>query len=165
MLLNSIKKSLSKVDIILVSFIFFLIFSPPIIPQINTALFAAAYAFVVLIVKYRKELFSAIKSSGMLRFGIIFAVFLVYVAMVTVVNYLTIGEHVQLMHYIKLWYRFFMIVPVLMRCCLFIFLRAKELNYNLYDCFLQKINLHLSEMLLYFHTRNLYIYIFPFFCL
>lgn len=126
------RKYIAGCDVTLVIFIFFLLFAPPIIPQINTALFAAVYAGVMLLVKYRKDLLSALKASGMLRFAIGIGIFLAYIGAITVINWV-VGERVQLMHYIKLWYRFLMIVPVLLVCCLFICLRARELNYTVYD--------------------------------
>lgn len=137
---TAIRKTLSGCDPVLVIFIFFLLFSPPVIPQINTALFAAVYAGIRLITKYRKELFSALNQSGILRFSISIAVFLVYIATITITNYAVSGESVQIMHYVKLWYRFFLIVPVLMVCSLFICIRAKEREYSLYNlamCFVQ----------------------------
>lgn len=140
-MLGSVKNFISKYNFSFILFIFFLLFSPPIIPQINTALFAFAVAFALLIAKrsYRKEIIKTVKDSGMMMFVTAMIVFFLYIAVITVVNVLVIGERVQLMHYVKLWYRFFMIIPVLMICCIYICLRAKELKYSVYDlsiCFI-----------------------------
>lgn len=112
-------------------FIFCLLFAPPIIPSINVGLIASFVALVLLIFKYKGQLFETLKKSGILKFSVIFAVFLAYLALVTVVNYFIIGERVQLMHYIKLWYRFFLIMPMLTASSAYICIRAKELKYDI----------------------------------
>lgn len=131
-IVKSVKKNISGIDLPLVILIFFLLFSPPIIPKINTAIFAAAVVFFVLLAFHRKELKETIVDSGILKFTIIMAMFYFYVAIITVINYFT-GEFVQLMHYITLWYRYFLIVPMLVVCCIYICIRCKKKNYTLYD--------------------------------
>lgn len=114
-----------------VLFIFCLLFAPPIIPSVNVGLIASFIALALLIFKYKKQLFETLKKSGILKFSVLFAVFLAYLALVTVVNYFLIGERVQLMHYVKLWYRFFLIIPMLMASSAYICIRAKELKYDI----------------------------------
>lgn len=126
---DRIKGKTVKVDPILIAFLFVLLFGPPVIPEINTALFAGAFAFVMLATKYRRALWRTIADCGMPRFVLTMAAFFVYLAVITVVNFL-LGERVQLMHYVKLWYRFFLLVPMLLICSLYICLRAKALGYG-----------------------------------
>ncbi len=130
--IKNAKKNIAGMDLPLVVLVFFLLFSPPIIPKINTAIIAAAVVFVALVVFHRKELKETIIDSDILKFVIVMAMFFIYVAIVTVINFFT-GEFVQLMHYITLWYRYFMIVPLLVVCSVYICIRCKKKNYNLYD--------------------------------
>lgn len=131
--LTAIKSGITRYDFSLVVFIFFLVFAPPLVPQINTALFATAIAFVLLVTKYRGSLVQTVKDSQIWKFFILMCAFFLYLAVVTLINVFVFKECVQLMHYIKLWYRLFMIVPVLLICTLYICIRCKELKYSVYD--------------------------------
>ena len=104
---------LPKWDLPIGALVFFLLFAPPIVPEINTALIAAAIAGCALLVCYRKDILPELKKSGILLFAVAMTVFFVYLAGTTLVNFL-VGERVQLMHYTTLWYRFFLIVPILL---------------------------------------------------
>lgn len=114
-------------------FIFFLIFSPPIIPQINTAIIATMVAAGLLVTKYRTDVIKAFEKMKMNKFIIVMGIFFAYVAVVAFVNIFIVGEKIQLMHYIKLGYRFFLIIPILLICVLYICIRSKELNYSIYN--------------------------------
>ncbi len=131
--LTAIKSGITKYDFSLVVFIFFLLFAPPIVPQINTALFATAIAFILLVTKYRGQLVQTVKDSQIWKYFVLMCAFFLYLAIVTVISVFVFKECVQFMHYIKLWYRFFMIVPVLLICSLYICIRCKELKYSVYD--------------------------------
>lgn len=140
-MLKLLKMKVPKIDWVLVGFLFVLLFGPPVIPDINTALFAGVFALVMLLTRYRRELRQAIIDSGVFKFFAAMVVFFIYLAVVTVVN-IALGEQVQLMHYVRLWYRFFLIVPMLLVCSLYVCLRAKELNYGVFDlakCFLAAV--------------------------
>ncbi len=120
-------------------YIFCLLFAPPIIPKINVGLIVALFSFGLIFVKYKDSYIKTLKSSGILRFSAFFVLFLVCLAFTTALNSLILGEWVGLLHYITLWYRYFLIVPVLAFASLYICLRAKELNYSPYDllyCFI-----------------------------
>ena len=129
------KAFLSKINNIggyKISFIvllFFIIFSPPVIPVVNTTLVTAAVLGILIFVKYKGQISDALKSSKIMLFCLVFSLFLLYLALTTVVNF-CLGNTVQLMHYVKLWYRFFLIVPMSAVICLYIVLRTKELSYS-----------------------------------
>ncbi len=125
-----------KCDFPLLVLIFFMLFAPPVIPDINTALPAAVVVGVLLLLRHRKDIIPIFKKSGMMMFTVIMIVFFAYLAIITLINF-GIGERVQLMHYITLWYRFFLIVPVLLICCLYICIRCKKHNYSPYDLGIQ----------------------------
>ncbi len=110
--------------------IFCLIFSPPIIPQVNTGMIACFITLAMLLTKYKGKIYSTIKRSGILKFAAVISVFLVYLAIVTIINVLVSGEHVQFMHFVKIWYRFFLIIPALLICSTYICVRASELEYS-----------------------------------
>lgn len=112
------------------AFLFVLIFGPPVIPQINTALLACVAAAVLLVTRYRSQLLNVFRQSGMSRFSLLFLVFLAYLAVITPINVFLFHERVQTMHYITQWYRFFLIFPCLTAASLYICLRARELRYT-----------------------------------
>lgn len=134
--LKKITGGMPKCDLPLLILIFFMLFAPPIVPEINTALFAAAVVGIILLVRHRKEIIPVVKESGMMIFTVLMIAFFVYLAIVTLVNFAA-GERVQLMHYIVLWYRFFLIVPVLLICCLYICIHSKNHGYSPYDLGMQ----------------------------
>ncbi len=138
-----------KCDFPLLILIFFMLFAPPIIPEINTAMLAAVVVGVVLLVRHRKEIIPVFKESGMMIFTSIMILFFVYLAITTLVNF-GFGERVQLMHYVTLWYRFFLIVPVLLICCLYICVRGKQCRYSPYDLGMQFVYAAMIQFVLAF---------------
>ena len=132
-IIEQLKEVSVKYRFSFIIFIFFLLFSPPIIPQINTALIAAVVAAVLLATKYRASVISTIKKMQMNKFVIAMFGFFAYVAIIACLNIFVLGEKVQFMHYVKLGYRFFLIIPILMICVLYICIRSKELNYSIYN--------------------------------
>ena len=136
-----------KCDLPLLMLIFFMLFAPPIIPEVNTAMLAAFVVGIVMLVRHKKEIIPMFKQSGMMIFCALMIVFFMYLAITTLVNF-AVGERVQLMHYVTLWYRFFLIVPVLLICCLYICIRGKKLNYSPYDLGMQFVYATMIQFLL-----------------
>ena len=124
------------VDLPLVLFLFCLLFSPPVIPKLNTAIFGAAVGVIFLLTRYRSQLAEMVKESGIGTFAAMMGVFFGYIGIVTAAN-LLLGDRVQPMHYVKLAYRFLMIVPVLMVCSLFVCLRARERKFSVFGLAMQ----------------------------
>lgn len=147
--LKKLTNGMPKCDFPLLILIFFMLFAPPIIPEINTAMLAAVVVGVLLLVRHRKEIIPVFKESGMMIFTAIMIVFFVYLASVTLVNF-AFGERVQLMHYVTLWYRFFLIVPVLLICCLYICIRGKRCHYSPYDLGMQFVYAAMVQFVLAF---------------
>lgn len=112
----------------LIVFLFFLLFSPPLIPSVNTGMLAAVLATVLLLVRYRGQIFSVCKQSGILQFAACFGLFLLYLAVVTLINTVLVGERVQPLHYLTLWYRLFLICPLLLAASAYLCLRFRELG-------------------------------------
>ena len=87
------KAFLSKINNIggyKISFIvllFFIIFSPPVIPVVNTTLVTAAVLGILIFVKYKGQISDALKSSKIMLFCLVFSLFLLYLALTTVVNF------------------------------------------------------------------------------
>ena len=134
-----LKKSMNgipKCDVPLLILIFFMLFAPPIIPEINTAMIAAVVVGILLLVRHRNDIIPVFKESGMMVFTVLMVVFFVYLAMITLINF-ALGEQVQLMHYVTLWYRFFLIVPILLICCLYCCIRCKRCRYSPYELGMQ----------------------------
>ncbi len=109
-------------------FLFFLLFSPPVIPHVNSGALACVIATILLITRFRKDLFLIFKQSGALLFAAFFGLFLLYLAATTFFNIFLIGHKVQLLHYLKLWYRLFLVCPLLVAASLYLCLRFRELK-------------------------------------
>lgn len=112
----------------LIVFLFFLLFSPPLIPGLNTGMLASIWAAVMLMVRYRSRLIDVLKKSGILQTLFFFLLFLIYLAAITAVNTLILGERVQPLHYLTLWYRMFLICPLLFAASAYLCLRFRELG-------------------------------------
>lgn len=145
--MDRIKNALMRIDAPLVVLIFFLLFSPPLIPEINTAIIAAGVVFLDLIIFHRKELRQTVIDSGIWKFVIIMAAFFAYTGVITVINYFT-GEFVQLMHYVTWWYRYFLIVPLLMICCIYICIKCKKKGFGVYELVMHYVGAGMLQFIL-----------------
>lgn len=152
--LINLRDKIKIYDFSLVLFIFFLLFAPPVIPKINTGLIAACVVAVVLLIKYKKETIQTIKDIKMGYFALILVLFFLYVLIITGVNFLQ-GEHVQISHYVTLWYRYFLIFPILMISSLFICIKCKKNNYKLYDLVMCYVYAALIQFVLVFLSLNI----------
>lgn len=153
-MLNAIfkKSRQSKYKATFILYIFCLLFAPPIIPKINVGLLAVIFSTLLIFTKYKQSYIKVLKTSGILKFSAFFVLFLIYLFITTGINVLLLGERVQLMHYITLWYRYFLIVPVLAFACIYICLRARELNYSPKDLLYCFIFASLLQCILVFLT-------------
>lgn len=122
----------AKQKIPFIVYLFCLFFAPPIIPHVNFILFVFLYSVIALFLKprNRRNAVQVIQQSKMNLFVFGFLFFLLYLFIIVWTN-IAIGNKVELKEYLTNFYRFFLIVPVILTCTLYVLVRCKELDYDI----------------------------------
>lgn len=123
------KNRLNEMAFIL--YIFGFIFAPPIFPKINFIYIIFIYSFLKIIIMRKKIVSEVFLTSKIKRFctGMSLAYLYVLIIMVLVMPVQNAG----FINYLKTIYRFILITPVTITCIMYIIIRAKQLNYDIYD--------------------------------
>lgn len=133
--LNSLKDAFAKQKLSFIFYLFCLFFSPPVIPKINIIIFVFIYSLIMLFTKYRNNIKRIISYATIDKFLLGFVFFIYYLLVITLLN-VFLGNSVTINDYILIIYRFFLIVPVLIVCIIYVIARCDELNYDVKDFFL-----------------------------
>lgn len=109
------KVYLSKKRIYLSIFLFFAIFCPPIIKDVNLLFFATAYSVVALLFNYRKDINDFIHQKNIFIFNLSFLVMIIYIFIRMIYDYI-LGNNLEILGYVRHLYKicgaFFFIQPI-----------------------------------------------------
>lgn len=131
----SLKDAFAKQKLSFIFYLFCLFFSPPVIPKVNIIIFVFIYSLIMLFTKYRNNIKRIISYATIDKFLLGFVFFIYYLLVITLLN-VFLGNSVTINDYILIIYRFFLIVPVLIVCIIYVIARCDELNYDVKDFFL-----------------------------
>ena len=120
---NSKNKNLAYI----VCLLFFIIFSPPILPAINIVIPISVFCGVLLFIKFRNDTKSILNYSSMKVFFLLFAVFMTYLLTIMAINAMS-GERVDISNYAIEIYRFSLLLLVTGTCILYLICMLKKIN-------------------------------------
>ena len=124
-------KNINKSSLFFCLYLFCIIFAPPIIPRINFMLILALFSCWKLMKENKKTLLKICFNSKILFWSLSMLVFIFYVFVVMIGNYL-LGDGATISHYIITLYRFGIIV-IYLPCVVYVFVWMRKLNYDLWD--------------------------------
>lgn len=112
-------------------YLFFSLFAPPLLPDINIIIPLSIISLLILIFRYQKEFYIIIKSKILRNFILFIILYLFYLLSIILFNIL-IGEIVNITHYITFFYSFFLVVPTTLIVCIYIvsFCLKKRWNFD-----------------------------------
>ncbi|MDO4780791.1 MAG: hypothetical protein Q4A34_00135 [Candidatus Saccharibacteria bacterium] len=111
---------------------FWLIFAPPVIPQLNSIMLLGIVTAVLLAVGYRDELRDLLNVS-VVRWALVgMTAFTAYAIVVGIIN-MVFGEVIPLREHIMTVYRFGLLMPVAMTTVIYMALFAKRRGYDYTD--------------------------------
>lgn len=121
-----------KSKIILVVYIFFLLFAPPIIKSINPLLILFVFSLITILTKYRNELFIFIKNKSFLKpLKLLILYFFWY--FITIILNIIFTKKVYLYNYFINIYSMALVVLCLFICCLHIYFYSRKKNIQIDD--------------------------------
>lgn len=88
---------------------FFILFAPPLIKNVNIIIPITFFYILVLFLKYRKELFEFLNNSAIKKFLLLFVVYLGYFFIIVGINFI-LGNVVDISNYIVSLYQFFLVM-------------------------------------------------------
>lgn len=144
MVIHINKKYLCEIYIIL--YLFFVIFSPPIIPKMH--IFVGIFSIIMCLAKYRKVANDAFIKSGMFRFFLGMLIFFTFAAITTIISIVFYNDVVQLGNYKSLYNRYFSVIVLIMPCSLYLGIYLRKWNYKFKDLIRFIINAALIETVL-----------------
>lgn len=130
--MDSLKIKKNTLDEIgLVFYLFCFIFAPPIIPKINFIFVVFVYSLIQLY-KRKRSLVKSVFIQSKLKCFCTYMI-LAYFYIIIIMLFGMIFVNVGLSNYIKTIYRFILIIPITVTCILYILVRAKEMQYDIYE--------------------------------
>lgn len=120
-----------KLDIGLILYLFCFMFAPPILP-INFIFVLSAFSIIILMRNYRKQYMYVIQKSGIKNFTVLLYLYLVYIALIMVVN-IVCGDVETLANYIIIFYRFTLVTPIITSCVVYIILKIEKNGFDIED--------------------------------
>lgn len=121
----------NKLSIFLITFIFFLLYAPPVVKNINTLLIQFVFCSIMLLTKYYKDVFVFFKSKNIKKFILLFGLYFGWYIVVIIINYLLYHE-VFLMNIIINFYSMGLVIVASFVCILylFIFCNHNKISFN-----------------------------------
>lgn len=119
------RKKISYIYLVIYTFIF--VFAPPFFPTVNIVIILSIVSLFSILIKYKKDFNFVIKNSGIASFVKCFFIYILYVTMIILVNFL-LGERVQITNYITSYYQYFMILPVSFICVIYLIMKGIRLG-------------------------------------
>ena len=110
-----------KISLFLVVFIFFLLYAPPIVKSVNTLLIQFVFCVIMLLTKYRKDVFCFIKDKNIKKFILLFGIYFGWYVIVILINYLFYNEFF-LMNVIINFYSMGLVIVASFVCILYLFI-------------------------------------------
>ncbi len=123
------KRYLSKLNLTI--YLFFFLFSPPLIPHINFIFILTLYSLFMLIKNY-KIIKEVIYRSTLNKFIVGILIFLCYWIIIIILNFF-LGNSVNWFHYVRNAYSFFLFFPVTIICVLYVIVECQKNKFTLDD--------------------------------
>lgn len=114
-----------KKELLLIIYMFLLLFAPPLVKGINFLLILFAFSLIVILTKYRKQLFEFFKNKEFKKIGCILLGYYLWYGISIIIN-LIISKELYLYNYAINIYSTLLVIPIAFICCLHIVLYAKE---------------------------------------
>lgn len=119
------KKSFIKIKLPLIIYLFFLMFLPPIIKDINVLLILYIVSFLIILIKYRSRLKDFFSSKVIRKSFFIFFIYIIWCILVIVFNAFFYKEFFMYSYLIN-FYSIFLVVPCIFTCVMFVIFYCDE---------------------------------------